>query len=179
MTEQAPGPITMAKPHEGLAPHSYVIMRHTQVCQCCGVASTYSRLFTRTYLRSSINQAATNGSMLRICDEPPKYRLPIIIEQAKTQYVPICSDCDSEALAAYSAALPPVPPPPETVTQIKTAILGSDLVKNSPEGTRWQDARGNWHTTRIDDAKGKTTSTSKPAAPKIKTADDLMAALKL
>lgn len=156
------------KPQADIVPDAYVRMRYAQLCTCCGTTSEYTRLFTRTRLRSTLGTGWVLNT--HICDEP-KWNLPVITENAEPQILTICVHCTDSAIAAHMAALPPLPPPLHENT---AAQIAADLEHvPHPRVTRWCDARGFWH---IEATKRET---PKPTpAPQIKTVDDLLAALK-
>lgn len=169
MVVQAPGPILMAAPHADVAPHAYVRMRYTQCCNNCQHVIEYTRLFAKTRLRSTLG----NGWVMnmRVLDEPPKYNLPVLLQNAEPEMLPICVHCPADALASAMAQLPAVPPPP--TENIKNVVqTGVDALPR-PKYTRWQDAHGFWHTEKDTVVQLK----PKAEAPKIKTTDDLLSLL--
>lgn len=83
-------PITLAKPHESVIPHSYVVRIVTQHCDHCNRQHQTSQCYTKTRLRRiNSSQYVTN---LRFLNEPPQYNLPVE-KLEETTHIPYCHFC--------------------------------------------------------------------------------------
>jgi len=176
---QAPGPITLAAPHSGIAPHAYVIMRYTQQCECCGHVAESSKLFTKTRIRSSVTGALTNGNMMRICNEPPQYNLPTIVQNAEIEVLSICAHCPADAIAAHMATLPPVPDQDHLDDLHEAALL--EKLNAMPTGVARRPYEEELQRFRARKARllaRNAEPKQRESTPRIRTAADLLAALK-
>src|SRR6266576_4136000 len=91
-TGSLPAPILQARPHEDVVPHCYVVVRHHQVCTCCGHTATWSELYARTFYRSVHGMSKAPVNNLRRVDWP-KYNLPITRVEGPTEKLPFCDGC--------------------------------------------------------------------------------------
>jgi hypothetical protein len=94
-----PAPITMAKPHEGLIPHSYIAVRKSQRCLCCGNYTEWSEVYSRTLVKSTTESSWGRkfGVFLRRLDAF-KYRLPLEQSIGPHEEIPFCHKCYKPSL---------------------------------------------------------------------------------
>jgi len=119
MIHPVPHPIWSSDPHEGIAPHLYVIMQRSQRCTCCGHTHSWSELYAQTFMRANWGYGKPIVN-LRKLEGPPKYNLPIELRSTPTVSIPFCHACNEPTLAH---ANPPLPEPPPSARVVIGATL--------------------------------------------------------
>lgn len=94
-------PIT---PLADLIPLSYVIIKKSQQCLCCGAKHE----FTELYLKSRAHSRFFSRSVLNLhrLDRAPQWNLPIETVPQKREDLPFCHSCNEPTLND-------LPPPPQ------------------------------------------------------------------
>ena len=134
-----PFPIVQARSHEGLIPHSYVAVRKSQRCLCCGAYSEWSEVYSKTLVRSTTESAwgRKYGTFLRKLDLF-QYRLPLEQKIGPHEEIPFCHRCFRPTLDHnYSLLDPPradVLPGPGNLDspKAKPSALGETKPKARP-----------------------------------------------
>jgi len=144
MNDQTHAPTATVSQADLATPHAYVIMRHTQLCKCCNKTSEYSKTYAKTNLRSTLgNKIVVHYRRL---DTPPKWDLPIIIQNAEPEILEFCHQC-------YHPTLHDLPKPPCQGPVVAPSWIGTQTAQ--PE------------------AKRQSSTTAR--TPRIKSVDDLAA----
>lgn len=99
LTGSMPHPITQARPHEGLIPHSYIAVRKSQRCLCCGHYAEWSEVYSKTLVRHTTETAWGRkfGIFLRRLDHF-MYRLPLEQQAGPHEEIPFCHRCYKPSL---------------------------------------------------------------------------------
>lgn len=94
-----PAPVVMARPHEGLIPQSYVAVRKSQRCLCCGATHEWSEVYSKTQIRHTTDTAwgRKYATILRRLDAF-KYRLPLEQKQGPHEEILFCHRCYQPSL---------------------------------------------------------------------------------
>lgn len=109
-------PICLA-PQADVPPHSYVLVKHLQVCLHCQSQHEWSEPYSKTFLRSRWERKYVTN--LRPIRSPAdvQYNLPIGVICREPTRVPFCHEC----FASVTLSHLPSPPKPED----KSTIIGT------------------------------------------------------
>lgn len=112
-------------PQQDVLPHSYVIIKKSQLCTGCATLHESCDLYLKTHLKTRLGAGkyVTNLRPLASLE----YRLPIeTIHQTLTR-IPFCHECVSDRAVAHLKPLPSI----EAPTPLRAALLDTDLARNS------------------------------------------------
>lgn len=129
-------------PNVGIPPCRYVLMVHTQVCDCCHKSQTHSEVYAETHLKSRL-EAGKYITNLRPVQWPSRafdalYDLPITRRDTKPTSVPFCHLCHEPSLSHW----PKVPQPVENVIPLHTPQRVPDRAPaKATEGSSAKEAK--------------------------------------
>lgn len=158
-------PITMAKPHDGVAPHRYVVMLRDTACETCGLCHTSVETYAETWLKSTVTGAKYIRNLRRL-DEPPAYNIPKEVRTASDLFIPFCDNCVDGVDLSH---LPK--PSDESPRNVVSSLFDMDIVKKQRVADRFVDRRGQDRVVPLD--KTGVTGNKKPQPKRAKTIDDL------
>jgi len=73
-------------------PHSYTILKSSQLCANCSTLHESSQLMVRCELSARYGMGASL-TQLKALNTPPQFNLPIEIRNLETKSIPFCHEC--------------------------------------------------------------------------------------
>lgn len=150
----SPGPLPQ------LSPKAYVVLRHQQICRHCGTLHEYCSVMVKGEIpaRQDMGKPVTQMQALKT---DPLFDLPITSLSYEAKTIPFCHECLGRCSDATSTAVSHLPLPPQDDTRVLKPI-GRYGVTSQAEASEASNSRS---------------VRSRATAPKVKSADELLAML--